>query len=464
MSCASVWQQCGGKGFSGPFCCDVTSICTVSNEYYSQCLPKPVNPVTTVSPPLTTQVVVTTLGPKPTSSPVPCQPGVGSSDQCGDGSFNPYKGATGFINPEYIKAVEGSLKPGSPLAPAVDAFKKISTAIWIDTIENISRIAPALKAASKQASKENPVVIQFVVYDLPGRDCAALASNGEIKRGDLNRYKTDYIDAIRKTLISNADPNVRVSLIIEPDSLPNLATNLQTFPETCGKATPDYEGGVAYALAQLTLPNVYQYIDCAHGGWLGWEDNQSKMIPIFKRVIEAAKSLNPNVKVTGFISNVSNYSPVFAKGIAPAKEQPLQNNNGVLTYQGNACIDESTFTSQLSAKFSKAGLPSRFLIDTSRNGQAGIRTRWGSWCNIKGSGIGPRPEVDPLPAIDAFVWVKPPGESDGVSGPPGAPRLDGFCDPTTSMGVDSLANAPQAGQWFEDEFLMLVKNANPPLF
>ena len=55
------------------------------------------------------------------------------------------------------------------------------------------------------------------------------------------------------------------------------------------------------------------------------------------------------------------------------------------------------------------------------------------------------------------------GESDGVSGPPGTPRLDGFCDPTTSNGLDSLPDAPQAGVWFDAEFIMLVKNANPPL-
>lgn len=37
-------------------------------------------------------------------------------------------------------------------------------------------------------------VLGVVVYDLPGRDCAAKASNGELKVGEINRYKTEYID------------------------------------------------------------------------------------------------------------------------------------------------------------------------------------------------------------------------------------------------------------------------------
>jgi cellulase/cellobiase CelA1 len=34
----------------------------------------------------------------------------------------------------------------------------------------------------------------FVIYDLPGRDCAAKASNGELAAGDISTYKSEYID------------------------------------------------------------------------------------------------------------------------------------------------------------------------------------------------------------------------------------------------------------------------------
>jgi hypothetical protein len=37
-SCAAVYYQCGGQGWTGPTCC-VSSTCTYSNQYYSQCVP-----------------------------------------------------------------------------------------------------------------------------------------------------------------------------------------------------------------------------------------------------------------------------------------------------------------------------------------------------------------------------------------------------------------------------------------
>jgi cellulose 1,4-beta-cellobiosidase len=70
----------------------------------------------------------------------------------------------------------------------------------------------------------------FVIYDLPNRDCAALASNGEILCEDatcaqgLNTYKTQYVDKVVAILAKYSD--VKTVVIIEPDSLPNLATNL----------------------------------------------------------------------------------------------------------------------------------------------------------------------------------------------------------------------------------------------
>ena len=48
-----------------------------------------------------------------------------------------------------------------------------------------------------QESEGTNYLVQIVVYDLPDRDCAASASNGEFSIADdgLNKYK-DYIDQI----------------------------------------------------------------------------------------------------------------------------------------------------------------------------------------------------------------------------------------------------------------------------
>lgn len=59
------------------------------------------------------------------------------------------------------------------------------------------------------------------------RDCAALASNGELGLTDLPKYKTQYIDAIAKAIASKATySGLRIVAIIEPDSLCASVFNL----------------------------------------------------------------------------------------------------------------------------------------------------------------------------------------------------------------------------------------------
>ena len=66
--------------------------------------------------------------------------------------------------------------------------------------------------ASKNAAGGNYIGL-FVVYDLPDRDCAAAASNGEysIANNGVANYK-GYIDDIVTQL--KAHPNVQVALVI----------------------------------------------------------------------------------------------------------------------------------------------------------------------------------------------------------------------------------------------------------
>ena len=63
------------------------------------------------------------------------------------------------------------------------------------------------------AGANPPIAGTFVVYDLPDRDCAALASNGEysIADGGVEKYKA-YIDSIRETLVKYSD--VRTILVV----------------------------------------------------------------------------------------------------------------------------------------------------------------------------------------------------------------------------------------------------------
>lgn len=54
-----------------------------------------------------------------------------------------------------------------------------------------------------------------------------------------------------------------------------------------------------------------------------------------------------------------------------------------------------------------------FIIDTSRNGVGAPEDN--EWCNASGRALGKTPTMNTEnPLIDAFFWIKPPGESDGT--------------------------------------------------
>jgi cellulose 1,4-beta-cellobiosidase len=280
----------------------------------------------------------------------------------------------------------------------------------------------------------------LVLYDLPNRDCAANSSEGELrveKNGEA-RYRNEFIDPLAALFQSHADQPIVV--ILEPDSLANLATNMGL--PSCVAARSVYRDATVYALKKFALPNVSVYLDAGHAGWLGWDDNREKIAKVYKKVLVEAGGTQT---IRGFVTNVSNYTH-------------LRNRDGAVLEPTDPCPNELTYVKMLGETLSMYGIKDKgFLIDTSRNGKGGIRTKWGNWCNIKGAGLGERPRVQPEPGVDAFVWIKPPGESDGTSDPK-QPRFDEAC-----VSPDSAKGAPQAGEWFESYFLDLVRNAKPPL-
>jgi endoglucanase len=114
------------------------------------------------------------------------------------------------------------------------------------------------------------------------------------------------------------------------------------------------------------------------------------------------------------------------------------------------------------ANLGTAAPTTHFVLDTSRNGQ-GHWTPTGSypdpqdWCNPPGRGLGLRPTAhtgDPL--IDAFLWVKIPGESDGEC-------TRGLGPAGTAVDPEWDRIDPPAGRWFPEQALQLARLANPPL-
>jgi len=386
-----------------------------------------------------------TPGPNPTPEPT----NVTIGEQYSHGDKNPFAGHKFFINPYYTAEIDAALPSMSgSLKAKAEKMKEFSNAIWLDTIKNMNEwLERNLKTAlAEQNAGSSTVLTVFVVYDLPGRDCHALASNGELLANDSDfaRYKTEYIDVIEGHLKKyKSQP---VVLVVEPDSLANMVTNLENTP-ACRDSEKYYMDGHAYLIKKFgQLPHVAMYLDIGHAFWLGWDDNREKAGTVYKKVIQSG---SPG-KVRGFASNVANYTPW---------EDPTLSRGPDTEW--NPCPDEKRYIEAMYKDFKAAGIASVYFIDdTSRNGHKTDRTHPGEWCNQTGVGIGARPQANPISGmdyLDAFYWVKPLGESDGTSDE-SAKRFDGYCGHATAMKP-----APEAGQWFQKHFEQGLENANPPL-
>ncbi|CAM4225327.1 glycoside hydrolase family 6 protein [Paenibacillus macerans] len=424
---------------------------------------------------------------------------------------NPFLGATMYVNSDYAELVDTSIAKVSDntLKAKMQTVKSYPTAVWLDRIAAIAggeanggrkSLVETMDEVLAQKQGDTPIVATFVIYNLPGRDCHALASNGELPltAEGLQTYKTSYIDPIVEVFSDPKYADIRIVAIIEPDSLPNLVTNLSDPKCAQANSTNIYRDATRYALEKLhAIPNVYNYMDIGHSGWLGWDNNRQPAIDLFTSVVAGTPA--GLASVDGFITNTANTTPLEE----PYLTDPNLTINGMQLksakyYEWNPYFDEVDFTAALYSGFVAKGWPSSigFLIDTSRNGWGGPdrptgasgttvdayansgridkRLHRGNWCNASGAGMGQPPQAAPAgyPAshLDAFVWVKPPGESDGSSTEIPNNEGKGFdrmCDPTYTSAngtlTGALPGAPISGHWFHDQFVQLVQNAYPAI-
>jgi cellulose 1,4-beta-cellobiosidase len=459
---------------------------------------------TTAAPPPTTTTVA---APPPTTTTVAAPPPTTTTaapPPAGTHVTDPFTGATPYLNPDYVAEVNANATTAAQRSVANN-----QTAIWLDTMSAIAgggttgRTGLTAQLNNALAKTTAPETVEIVVYDLPGRDCAALASNGEIPAtaAGLTTYESSYIDPIASILsqAKYANSNLRIVAIVEPDSLPNVVTN-QSMPN-CAASTPFYETGITYALNKLhAIPNVYSYLDIAHSAWLGWPSNMQATPAVYNKVVLGTTA--GYASIDGFISDTANYTPTQEPFLTnPNLNVGGQQLDSALFYQFNPTFDELSYDTNMFNTLVGAGFPAtkKFLIDTSRNGWGGPnrptalnstptnpqayvqanavdkRPFRGDWCNQNGAGIGARPTDQPLGAsspILAYVWIKPPGESDGDFPSASHAHGDPHCDPNSTNtdgngGTYSTGSIPgfdvPAGQFFPAEFNMLVSNAFPSL-
>ncbi len=433
-----------------------------------------------------------------TTGPTPTPPPAGTH------LSNPFSGATFYVNHDW---------------KGYTTFN-VNTFLWMDSIAAVNgtgNYTHGLAAHLDLALAQGANAVSLVVYDLPNRDCSALSSNGEllIANNGLALYKANYIDAIYNIISLPKYAGLRFIAVIEPDSLPNLITN--TSIAKCQQATDATAGYVAATTYTLNkfypLRNFYSYIDVGHAGWLGWPNNFNPFVTLVTNMVKG--TTNGVNSIDGFVDGTANTqveTETFLDANTVVGGNPVRSGS---FYDWNDYIDKSHYAAALKSAFQAAGLPAsstNFILDTSRNGWGGCgggsgtparsyalqtcrpthtststdletyidqsridrRPAKGDWCNQNGAGIGKLPGAGTTP-YQEYVWVKPPGESDGSSvliptGPdnPDGKGLDGMCDPTymgnslnENMNSNALPNAPLSGAWFQAQFDQLVANKFP---
>nr|WP_153426912.1 glycoside hydrolase family 6 protein [Streptomyces alkaliphilus] len=242
---------------------------------------------------------------------------------------------------------------------------------------------PRIREVARAAGEQERTAV-FVAYNVPHRDCGQYSRGGAV---DLEAYRS-WIGSFADN-IGDAEAIV----ILEPDAVPHIVD---------GCTAPIHHEERYTAMSEAVdrlgeLPRTRVYIDAGNPSWI--TNPADLVVPLHRAGVGRAD---------GFALNVSNYRPT-EEVVAYGRE--------------------------LSALLDGA----HFVVDTSRNGNGPLENGdpAQAWCNPPGRALGTPPTTetgDPL--IDAHLWIKRPGESDG-----------------------ECRGGPPAGEWWPEYALELARGA-----
>ncbi|MFG2022914.1 glycoside hydrolase family 6 protein [Streptomyces sp. NPDC048825] len=299
-----------------------------------------------------------------------------ANEPAGEVSQQPKGDDPFWVNPDGNAAEQVSTFTEEGKKKEAELIRKIAaqpTGQWV-TPESAEDEARGFTEAAEKADRD----ALLVVYNIPHRDCGQFSQGGA---ADGNAYR-EFIDQVASGI---GDRNATV--ILEPDALLHVVDGCTA--EEFHQERLDLLKGAVEKLS--SLENTKVYLDAGNAG-----SNPSDLYDPLKRAgIDQAD---------GFSVNVSNFYTTE---------------------------DSTQYGKELSAKIGNKP----FVIDTSRNGNGPYTEGEDPWCNPPGRALGEEPTTktgDDL--VDAYLWVKRPGESDGT-----------------------CRGGPKAGEWWPEYALNLAK-------
>lgn len=246
------------------------------------------------------------------------------------------------------------------------------TAVWLGEWFGPTLLKNVLGRHVAAARQQGKTPV-FVTYAIPNRDCGGYSAGGLTPEA--------YLDWNR--VIASSLSGTNAVIIVEPDGLAMLTNG------RCPGEDRRRLDTMSKAVDILAGSGLSLYLDAGNSAWAKPE--------VMASLLEAAGVY----QARGFITNVSNFRRV----------------------EEERAYDE---------KLSRLLGGKSYVIDVSRNGNG-----WqGDWCNPTGAAIGQSPRVTyGTTRLDALLWVKHPGQSDGT------------CN-----------GGPAAGEWWESYALDLVRN------
>lgn len=283
---------------------------------------------------------------------------------------NPLIGMKFYVDPEGVaKKRAQALKATQPEVAKLFEEKLASqpTAVWIgDWNSNVKR---KVEITVDIAEKQGQVAV-FIAYNLPGRDCGQYSAGGVKNATTYRQWVRDIAAGIRDR---------QAVVVLEPDALGLL--------EKEGCLTKEQQEERLFLLkdAIRTLrknPKTIVYLDGGHSKWHPVEEHARLL------------KMGGVEEAHGVALNTSNYRSL---------EELLPFSKKLSELLGGAHV----------------------VIDTSRNGAGPVGDEW---CNPPNRKLGKSATTDTADPsfIDAYLWLKVPGESDGECN--GAPKAGAFWD------------------------------------